>query len=88
MNKQSWGASMKHTFRTAYLTAAAFAILLGAGHLHAAAGTNKADVVDRVRLLDKTISICLPILFSDWTAPPCTFARHKRHTIKGFTGSG
>lgn len=60
-----WASSMKRTFHTACLPAAAFAILLGAGHLDAATGTNKQEVVDRARLLNaaRESAVHLPSLF-------------------------
>jgi putative aminopeptidase FrvX len=56
---------MKRTFRTACLAVEAFAIVLGAAHLPAAAGTNKAEVVDGVRLLDAACesAVHVPSLF-------------------------
>lgn len=56
---------MKRGFPTPCLPAAAFAILLGTGHFHGAVGTNKAEVVDRVGLLNaaRESAVHVPCLF-------------------------
>ncbi len=56
---------MKRFFPTAWLPKAAFAIVLGAASLHAAAGTNKTEVVDVARLLNaaRESAVHVPSLF-------------------------
>ena len=56
---------MNHGLRMECLLVAAFAILLPAGHLYAAEGTNKADVVDHGRLFNAACKsvVHVPSLF-------------------------